>query len=102
MKALSEYQSELRELEGMKKYNKSRIFKNAYYRMRRNGISFSEALKESWKAAKDYRAITLKAEIDHVNLKIRKLYELDVPATLCVEMFNQDMNKAYNRGIKIN
>jgi hypothetical protein len=100
MKTLSKLQSELTQLEGKKKYNRTRIFKNAYHRVKKTGCSFSEALKESWKAAKAFR-VELKHDINHVIVEIRRLYEVEIPSALCVEHFNKDMENAHSRGIKI-
>lgn len=101
-KTLKDYQTKLEELEGQKKYNKRRIFKNAYYRMSRSyGMTFSEALKEAWAAARRYRAKELAYEIDEVLGQIRRLYEITIPLKLEIEWAERDMAKAAARGVKI-
>lgn len=101
MKTLADFQKKLKDLEAQKAYNKSRIFKNAHYLKRNSFDSFQECLKIAWKKARQFREEYLKNEIEHTLNQIKKLYEIEVPLKLWIEMAEADMLKAHNRGIKI-
>jgi len=56
-------QSDKDSLINKSKYNRKSIFKRAYYLMRSESLTLSEALKQAWKEAKDY-VYLVRAEIE--------------------------------------
>ena len=95
VKKISEIESEL-------KYNKSRLFKRAHYLNRTTYMSFSEALTQVWKEAKDYR-VELIEELEALYNMLSIAITPQITAQYDYELNTlPSMQAAYNNGNNLN
>lgn len=80
-------------------YNHRRIFKRAHY-LKTKGLTFSEALKQSWLESKQSKSNVMH-DLNNAYMRLSKLYSVKPTPEFEVNQIESFMLNAYKQGISI-